>query len=213
MLRWRKIKKQKQKELEEQIKQQKQKELEQQKKEDEIKKKKIFTCNSLPSPPLIGLQNIGSTCYMNATLQCFSHTEVLTNYFLNENNYSRIYNNNIAKYEPMSLQLSPSYLDLINNYIHFQTMLDNNINNNIKETKNQKKLLVKTKTEYEMRNKSTGVKRPELSQKVEIKEIFLIDRINIVYENNLKNFVNIDDKNFNIFEFENKQQEQQEQQQ
>ena len=110
-----KIKKQKQKELEEQIKQQKQKELEQQKKEDEIKKKKIFTCNSLPSPPLIGLQNIGSTCYMNATLQCFSHTEVLTNYFLNENNYSRIYNNNIAKYEPMSLQLSPSYLDLINN--------------------------------------------------------------------------------------------------
>ena len=89
--------------------------LEQQKKEDEIKKKKIFTCNSLPSPPLIGLQNIGSTCYMNATLQCFSHTEVLTNYFLNENNYSRIYNNNIAKYEPMSLQLSPSYLDLINN--------------------------------------------------------------------------------------------------
>ena len=93
----------------------------------------------------------------------------------------------------------------LNNYIHFQTMLDNNnINNNIKETKNQKKLLVKTKTEYEMRNKSTGVKRPELSPKVEIKEIFLIDRINIVYENNLKNFVNIDDKNFNIFEFENK---------
>ena len=99
--------------MEEKIKKEKEKELK--KKEDEIKKKKIFTCNSLPSPPLIGLQNIGSTCYMNATLQCFSHTEVLTNYFLNENNYSRIYNNNIAKYEPMSLQLSPSYLDLINN--------------------------------------------------------------------------------------------------
>ena len=52
---------------------------------------------------------------MNATLQCFSNTEVLTNYFLNENNSAKIYNNNIAKKNPELLQLSPSYLDLINN--------------------------------------------------------------------------------------------------
>ena len=32
-------------------------------------------------PSLKGLVNIGSTCYMNATLQCFSQTEVLTSYF------------------------------------------------------------------------------------------------------------------------------------
>ena len=33
-------------------------------------------------PILIGLNNIGATCYMNASLQCFSNTKKLTNYFL-----------------------------------------------------------------------------------------------------------------------------------
>ena len=32
---------------------------------------------------LIGLNNIGATCYMNATLQCLSNTKKLTEYFLN----------------------------------------------------------------------------------------------------------------------------------
>ena len=32
-------------------------------------------------PPKIGLQNIGATCYMNATLQCFCHIEKFVNYF------------------------------------------------------------------------------------------------------------------------------------
>jgi len=31
--------------------------------------------NHFSFPPLIGLQNIGATCYMNATLQCFCHIE------------------------------------------------------------------------------------------------------------------------------------------
>ena len=31
--------------------------------------------NYFDFPPLIGLQNIGATCYMNATLQCFCHIE------------------------------------------------------------------------------------------------------------------------------------------
>ena len=31
--------------------------------------------------PKIGLQNIGLTCYMNATLQCFCHIEKFVNYF------------------------------------------------------------------------------------------------------------------------------------
>ena len=31
--------------------------------------------------PLIGLKNIGATCYMNATLQCFCHIEKFVNFF------------------------------------------------------------------------------------------------------------------------------------
>ena len=34
-------------------------------------------------PILVGLNNIGATCYMNSTLQCLSNTKPLTNYFLN----------------------------------------------------------------------------------------------------------------------------------
>ena len=36
---------------------------------------------------LIGLNNIGATCYMNSTLQCLSNTDQLTYYFLNEFTY------------------------------------------------------------------------------------------------------------------------------
>ena len=38
-------------------------------------------------PFLIGLDNIGATCYMNSTLQALSNTEDLTKYFLNEFKY------------------------------------------------------------------------------------------------------------------------------
>ena len=34
-----------------------------------------FITSHFPFPPLIGLQNIGAICYMNATLQCFCHIE------------------------------------------------------------------------------------------------------------------------------------------
>ena len=37
--------------------------------------------------PGIGLQNIGATCYMNATLQCFAHIEKFVN-FLKYNSHS-----------------------------------------------------------------------------------------------------------------------------
>ena len=47
--------------------------------EDSITKLKL-----LNEPILVGLNNIGATCYMNATLQCLSNTKKLTEYFLKE---------------------------------------------------------------------------------------------------------------------------------
>jgi len=45
-------------------------------------------------PPKIGLQNIGATCYMNATLQCFCHIEKFVNYFkYNQHIISMVRNN------------------------------------------------------------------------------------------------------------------------
>ena len=64
-------------------------------------------------PTLIGLNNIGATCFMNSTLQCLSQTYHLTKYFLNKNNEKRIKNNNFALKDKKSVQLSPIYLDLI----------------------------------------------------------------------------------------------------
>ena len=46
---------------------------------------------------LIGLANIGATCYMNATLQCLSNTDKLTNYFLKEFKYDK--NDDTKKYQ------------------------------------------------------------------------------------------------------------------
>ena len=64
-------------------------------------------------PPLIGLNNIGATCFMNSTLQCLSQTKDLTNYFLNEKNNNKIINNNIALENRNNIQLSPIYSELI----------------------------------------------------------------------------------------------------
>ena len=75
---------------------------EEEKEEEEVKK-----------PILIGLNNIGATCFMNSTLQCLSQTKSLTDYFLNEKNTDRIINNNIYIQNKNELQLSPAYLDLI----------------------------------------------------------------------------------------------------
>ena len=67
-------------------------------------------------PTLIGLQNIGATCFMNATLQCLSQTKDLTNYFLDTNRSAdKIRNNNIAMKNRNDLQLSPVYLELVKN--------------------------------------------------------------------------------------------------
>ena len=48
--------------------------------------KKLFELSKLPNE--IGLQNIGATCYMNATLQSLSNTNLFTEFFLTKYNYN-----------------------------------------------------------------------------------------------------------------------------
>ena len=63
-------------------------------------------------PPLIGLKNVGATCYMNATLQCFSQIQDL---ILNFKNNQQVYNT-IAKYKQMNKKcLTESFKILIDN--------------------------------------------------------------------------------------------------
>ena len=66
-------------------------------------------------PTLIGLDNRGATCFMNAILQCLSQTKELTNYFLSETNKTKIINNNIFLKNKNEPQLSPLYYELIQN--------------------------------------------------------------------------------------------------
>ena len=59
------------------------KEFIQENKEEDILENKKENKNKNESI-LIGLNNIGATCYMNVTLQCLSNSDLLTNYFLNK---------------------------------------------------------------------------------------------------------------------------------
>ena len=65
--------------------------------------------------PKIGLKNVEAMCYMNATIQCFSKTIDLTNFFLGPQNKSRIFLNNVLLKDEKALELCTSYYEVIEN--------------------------------------------------------------------------------------------------
>ena len=78
-------------------------------------------------PPLIGLDNIGATCYMNATLQCLCHIEKFVDFF----KYSQ-YIINYVKNDIDKSKLSSSFKLLIEKLWpdNVNNISNNNINNN-----------------------------------------------------------------------------------
>ena len=73
----------------------------------------IKSIEQIKYTPMIGLQNIGQTCYMNAALQCFSNTKSLTKYFLNIEKLKFIKNNTVEMFGEGEPQLVVEYLKLI----------------------------------------------------------------------------------------------------
>jgi len=74
---------------------------------------KIDILSTYKSPTLIGLNNIGSTSFINSALQCLSQTKPLTKYFLNKKINGRIINNNHALVQKSNTLLSYAYFELI----------------------------------------------------------------------------------------------------
>mgnify|MGYP002867324536 CR=1 FL=1 len=44
---------------------------------------------------LVGLENIGNTCYLNSSIQCLSHTTALTQYFYDQHYKKEINHTNM----------------------------------------------------------------------------------------------------------------------
>ena len=77
-------------------------------------KQKYIILPTFTKIPKKGLVNIGSTCYMNATLQCFSQTAALTDYFLNPKHKEIIVKGKF-NYNPSGMRLAKEYYDVVTN--------------------------------------------------------------------------------------------------
>ena len=67
-----------------------------------IKQPKDINFDLAKRPSFRGLENVGATCYMNATLQCLVNIKPITDYLLNANKYCEIYDNVVLC--PLTLQ-------------------------------------------------------------------------------------------------------------
>ena len=60
---------------------------------ENIKNPNTINFNLSKFPSFRGLDNVGATCYMNATLQCLANIKPVTDYFLRKDKYSFLYQN------------------------------------------------------------------------------------------------------------------------
>ena len=97
--------------------------------------------------PLVGLSNVGSTCFMNAILQCLIHTPELSNYFLNEYPKDKNQLNERNKNAQSKGEISEAYYEIIKE-IYILSQKKPILKNNSYSPENFKIILGKNNSEF-----------------------------------------------------------------
>ena len=77
---------------------------------EKIKKPEEINFQLANRPSFRGLDNVGATCYMNATLQCLANIKPVTDYLINYDKYKKIFDN--KKSCPLTIQYCQVLLGL-----------------------------------------------------------------------------------------------------